>query len=575
MIRFRKVRMQNFLSVGNDPVELTLDTHPITSVSGDNGSAKSAICIDSVYYALYGKSFRHSNIPRMVNSITKKGMLVELEFDAMGNQFKIVRGIKPAVFQIWINGKLKEQTASAKDYQAYLSKHILKMDEKTFRQVVVIGSGSYVPFMSLSAAERRTVVEQLLSLDVFESLNAVLKDRTRDAADRKAALNEEKSRLALQMEMQKRHSRDNVERMLEQVRSCEQEEAKMVSRRDSLKASLKEAMASLNRREYEEAKARLAKLDDAVRKGGEWMAKESVRTGDRKRMQQFFRENVACPTCQQKLDAGFVAEKLAELDRLDREAEAERETVDRKFRGIVEQRDALKGWLAEVAKRSSEINRLSVDIESAERSLSFLARQKASVENQIDAERRALATESVGLDGQIEDAERKLAECADELEVLDFLAQEFKDSGVKARVVSAHLPAINQLIRKYLKIVGFEVDFRFDETFSESISAKGSESVEYASYSEGEKLRINCAILFAFRELAKMRSSVSSNLLVLDEFDQGTLDEDGFNSVVNILKSCEGQNIFVISHSTAEFDQIADRSLAARKVNGFSVLQEN
>ena len=576
MITFKKIKMQNFLSVGDKPVELTLDTHGITSISGENGSAKSAVCIDSIFYALYGKSFRHANLPRMVNSINKKGMLVEIEFEASGNRCRVVRGIKPNVFEIWINGKMKEQTASAKDYQAYLVKHVLKMDERTFRQVVVIGSSSYVPFMSLSAADRRTVVEQLLSLDLFESLNAAAKDRMREASDAKWRLEEEKSKLDIQAEMQRKHTKENVERLLKQLQDCDAEGKSLEASLDEARKKLKKAMESLDRRAYEEAKERKAKFDDALKKGGEWRAKQKYRLSERRKMRDFLEGNDICPTCSQKIEPDFVKRKLNEIRRLDEESEAEMQSFDEKWNRIAEQAEGVKAYLAEVSKKSAEINRLVADRESVERSIAFLGRQKDGIERQIDEERRALASDAGGLDVQIEEAEKNLRKCIDEIEVLDFLASEFKDSGVKARVISTHLPVINQLVRKYLGIVGFEVGFKFDEMFNESISsAKGSGDVEYANYSEGEKLRINCAILFAFRELAKLRSSISTNILVLDEFDQGTLDEDGFASVVNILKSCESQNIFVISHSTAEFDQIADRSLVARKVNGFSELSEN
>ena len=576
MITFKKVRMQNFLSVGDKPVELTLDTHGITSVSGENGTAKSAVCIDSVFYALYGKSFRHANIPRMVNAINKKGMLVELEFTASGNSCRIVRGVKPNVFEIWINGKLKEQTASAKDYQAYLVKHVLKMDEKTFRQVVVIGSSSYVPFMSLAAADRRTVVEQILSLDVFESLNAAAKDRTREVLDARSAVQAEMDRLNLQMEMHRKHGIENAERIAQQISECEAEERNLREGLDSVKSRLKKAMENLDRKAYEESKKRQAELEKAMKKGREWEAKRKWEASERRKTREFFEGRNVCPTCLQKLDPEFVRGRLAELEEAERKAEGEMEVFRGSWERIEEQAGKIGEYLAEVAKKSNEIKSLAAERDSVERSLAFLAKQKDSLERQADEERKTAASDAVDIERQAEEAEARLKECASEMEVLEFLASEFKDGGVKARVVATHLPVINQLVRKYLSIVGFEVGFRFDETFSESISsAKGSGDIEYANYSEGEKLRINCAILFAFRELAKLRSSISANLLVLDEFDQGTLDEEGFNSVVNILKSCEGQNIFVISHSTAEFDQISDRSLTARKVNGFSVLQEN
>ena len=575
MIVFKKVRMKNFLSVGPQWVELTLNTHRITSISGENGSAKSAICIDSIYYALYGKSFRHANIPRMVNSTTKKGMLVELEFENMGNSCKVVRGIKPNVFEIWINGKLKEQSASAKDYQSFLSKHLLKMDEKTFRQIVVIGSSSYIPFMSLSAGDRRTVVEQLLNLDVFESLNDLIKQGIKDADDQKYRLSQKKSEVEMKISFQRKHNEDAIQKHLDELRSHEKEMEGLIARKEELEKSIKEAMASLDRKGYEESKQKLAKFDEAIQKGSQWKARKRFETSERDKQKKFFTENCTCPTCFQELNKSFVEQKLNQLNEAEEASKKELAVFEEKLNAIVEQKEKISVWLSEVSKKSMELNRLASEKDAVVNSISFIERRKLIVEQNIDEERKLAGVGTIELENELEAVDKEIQKIADLMEIYDFFIQEFKDSGVKARVVSSHLAIINQLVSKYLKIVGFEIGFKFDETFNESISTNGIESFEYSNYSEGEKLRINCAILFSFRELAKIRSCVSTNILVLDEFDQGTLDEDGFTSVVNILKSCENQNIFIISHSTSEFDQISDRSLVARKVNGFSEIFEN
>ena len=575
MIVFKKVRMKNFLSIGPKWVELTLDTHGVTSVSGENGAAKSAVCIDSIYYALYGKSFRHANIPRMVNSVTKKEMVVELEFENMGNSCKVIRGIKPNIFEIWINGKLKEQSASAKDYQTYLSKHLLKMDEKTFRQIVVIGSSSYVPFMSLSAGDRRTVVEQLLSLDMFEALNDVAKQEMKGIDDRMYRLQGRKSEVEVKISMQRKHNEESVQRMMEQIRGYERDIEELKQKKSEIELKLKETMISLDKKKYEEAKEHLDKLNDAIRKSSEWKAKKTVKDNERKKMLGFFQNNCTCPTCFQELEKSFVKKKISELNEASEAFNKDMETFEVKLSEIKKQRDSLADWVSDVAKKSSEINKLAIDREAVASNIAFIERQKINVENGIDKERRLAAGDTIELETEMEEVQKEISALQDEMEMLEFFLMEFKDTGVKARVVSNHLTVINQLVGKYLKIVGFEIGFQFDEMFNEFISTKGMESFEYSNYSEGEKLRINCAILFSFRELAKIRSCVSTNILVLDEFDQGTLDEDGFTSVVNILKSCENQNIFIISHSTSEFDQISDRSLVARKVNGFSELMEN
>ena len=573
MIVFKKISIKNFLSIGNKPVELELNTHNITSVSGENGASKSAICIDSIFYALYGKSFRKVSLPKLINSYNKKGLWVELTFSVNQNEYRIVRGMKPNIFEIYVNGELKPPMANVKDYQAYLINHVLKMDEKTFRQLVVIGSSSYTPFMNLTAAERRVVIEQLLRIDIFSTMSQITKTYVSETNSLLTELFHQADTLSLKIEMQKK----NDEALLKQIESDIEEKKHDVEllkdKKTKVESRYQDALSQIDRNYMEELKSKSKKTKD------DWNTLEQLRMKKVSQREQvnkiisFFEKNNVCPTCTQKLEDSFVAEKMKELHEKKMKQDSDLKLFDAKIlelqQSYKQSVDAFNNIIQELNK-AEEIKR---DVSSIDSTIQFAMRQIQSLQDRLEREKNTVSEDVTSFIEELSVVRKSLGECQRKKEALSIIQDLLKDDGVKSIIIKSYLNIINALISKYLNIIGYNVVFELDENFNETIKSKHMEAYEYNNFSEGERLRIDSAIMFAFRDLAKIQSSISTNILILDEFDHGTLDTQGFESIVEILRNCRDENIFIISHATDYFGAIADRNLVAVKKNNFSELK--
>ena len=573
MIIFKKISIKNFLSIGNKPVELELNTHNITSVSGENGASKSAICIDSIFYALYGKSFRKVSLPKLINSYNKKGLWVELTFSVNQNEYRIVRGMKPNIFEIYVNNELKPPMANVKDYQSYLINHVLKMDEKTFRQLVVIGSSSYTPFMNLTAAERRVVIEQLLRIDIFSTMSQITKTYVSETNSLLTELSHQADTLALKIEMQKK----NDEALLKQIESDiveKQHDVELLKdKKNKVESRYQDALSQIDRNYMEELKAKSKKTKD------DWNTLEQLRVKKVSQGEQinniisFFEKNNVCPTCTQKLEDTFVAEKMKELHEKKAKQESDLKLFDNKIYELQmtykQSVDAFNKIIQDLNK-AEEIKR---EVSSIDTTIQFAVKQIISLQARLERERNTVSEDVTSFFEELSVVRKSLNECQVKKEALSIIQDLLKDDGVKSIIIKSYLNIINALISKYLNIIGYNVVFELDENFNETIKNKHMESYEYNNFSEGERLRIDSAIMFAFRDLAKIQSSISTNILILDEFDHGTLDTQGFESIVEILRSCRDENIFIISHATDYFGAIADRNLVAVKKNYFSELK--
>lgn len=573
MIIFKKISIKNFLSIGNKPVELELNTHNITSVSGENGASKSAICIDSIFYALYGKSFRKVSLPKLINSYNKKGLWVELSFAINQNEYRIVRGMKPNVFEIYVNNELKPPMANVKDYQAYLINHILKMDEKTFRQLVVIGSSSYTPFMNLTAAERRVVIEQLLRIDIFSTMSQITKQFVSDTNTCLTELRHQADTLSLKIEMQRKNDEALLKQIEEDIENKKYEISQLEQDKNVVEQKYQDALSKIDKDYMEELKVKSKKIKT------DWNTLEQLRMKKLSQGEQtdkiisFFEKNNVCPTCTQALEESFVTEKLKELNEKKKKHQSDLKLFDDK---IYELQLSYKKCVDTVNSILNELYRaenIKKEVSSIESNIQMCMRQISNLKNKLQREQ---ITESVDVkqytDELIEINER-LTECENKSEALSIIQGLLKDDGVKSIIIKSYLNIINSLISKYLNIIGYNVVFELDENFNETIKSKHKEVFEYNNFSEGERLRIDSAIMFAFRDLSKIQSSISTNILILDEFDRGTLDNQGFESIVEILRSCKDENIFIISHATDYFGAIADRNLVAVKKNNFSELK--
>ena len=573
MITFKNIKLKNFLSVGEKPIELSLNTHQITTISGENGSAKSAICIDSIFYALYGKSFRKVKLSNLINSINGKGLRVEIEFSVGENEYKVIRGIKPNVFEIYINGTLKPQMPNVKDYQDFLSQHILKMDEKTFRQLVVIGSSSYTPFMALTSGERRTVIEDLLRIDIFSNMKDIVKQYISNNNAAMKELQFEIDKLQLKINMAAQTSKATIDAYQKSIDSdWIPTREHYISERDSAIQSYNESLSKVNKDLIANTKQDGEKLRSDIEKLSEIRASKYGLGNQIVTELDFFEKTNVCPTCSQKLDEFFVHSKIKELSERKERYNSFMSQIDAKinelktsYSNVVNSYNTLlDSW-----NTAEEFRRKSI---SAEESIKRCDIKINELKKKIEEELSKGSTDVSEFKEELQKCNYSLAEFEKKSMALNVITTLLKDDGVKSIIIRNYLPVMNTLIRKYLSIIEFNLIFELDENFNEVIRTRNKESFEYNNFSEGEHLRIDTAIMFAFRELAKIQSSISTNLLILDEFDRGTLDYQGFQSIVSILQSCKNENIFVISHSPEYFTTIADRNLIAKKSNNFSEL---
>ena len=573
MIEFKRVKLRNFLSVGKEDVELTLNTHNITLVTGENGAAKSAVCIDSIYYALYGKAFRKVVLSNLINSTTQKGMLVELEFSSGDNEYKIVRGQKPSKFEIYINGKLKPQMANVRDYQDYLTNYVLKMDERTFRQLVIIGSSSYTPFMTLSASERRTVIEDLLRIDIFSSMQDIAKRLYSNTQTDIHELDNKLSMARMKLDIQEKSTTEKVEQL---QKSMEDERARLLEyqeKKNSLSQQCESAEQDIHADTIKQVRETVNKLYDDISVISQYKA-QRIEQGKRiSKNIHFFSENETCPTCQQVLEKQFVAQKMNELNKKMEKFHNDISLFNKTLNEMEMRKQESDKKLAEMQQKLEKISLYKTEMRSLEHFITSCVQRIQDIDTSISEMKMKDVDDISHIKNDILMYENDMQDLKIRENVMSFITKMLKDDGVKRVVIKYYLPVLNKLIRKYLNIMNFDIEFELDENFTEVVKSKNKESYEYNNFSEGEKMRLDCAIMFAFRELAKVQSSVSTNLLILDEFDRGTLDENGFQSNVDIIRSCVNENIIVISHSPDYFSSIADRVLYARKEHGFSKLE--
>ena len=553
MIHFKTIRWQNILSTGNQFTEIQLDRSKSTLIIGENGAGKSTI-LDALCFALYGKAFRSINKPQLVNSITGKNALVECEFSIGSKDYLIRRGIAPNIFEIFVNGILLNQNSSNKDYQSYLETNILKLNFKSFGQIVVLGSANFIPFMQLTAQSRRAVIEDLLDIQIFSTMNTLLKEKVSqnktDIVDADYQINLTENKI----EMHKKHLnslQQNNEELIankqELIDGLQEKIAKTVVANEAFQAQIdkyKELAAG------EDAaiakKAKLPKLLDIERK-----FESKVRS--LKKEIAFFNDHDNCPTCAQGIDHDFkdnrVITKTAQLEEIN---EAMSKLVDQINKQYViltdiatlngkrkEFEDAVADNLRECRAWNQNIANLMSEIEKI--------RSNVTVSTGSD--------ELVGLNKTLKSKTNNKEALRHQKELLDVSSFMLKDSGIKTKIIKQYVPVMNKLINKYLAAMEFLVQFELDENFNEKIKSRFRDEFSYASFSEGEKSRLDLALLFTWRAISKLRNSASTNLLILDEVFDSSLDNTGNESLIDILSNVDG-NVFVISHKG---DQLYDK----------------
>jgi DNA repair exonuclease SbcCD ATPase subunit len=565
------LKYKNFLSTGNYSITLDLVKNPTTLVSGDNGAGKSTM-LDAITYALFGKSFRGIVLPLLVNSVNNKDCEVELDFTIGADDFKIIRGMKPKKFEIYKNGSLLDQDAKAKDYQKTLEEQILKMTYKSFSQVVILGSSNYVPFMKLSAKDRRLVVENLLDIDVFSIMNTLVRGRLQMATeyvksiDHKIELTKEKVDAKEQLiKTLEKKSADNVEGYKTDISETE-------SQIKELQDEIKKHQENIDRmlddiKDKDKVSEKLLENETQERQ-----LKNKIKTIEKN--VEFYKENDTCPSCKQDINDTHREEVYKEKEEEKTEI---KETID----GLVKD-------ISSIEKELNDINAILEDVQKIEREVSEKQNQ-ISASNQYIKKLQDNISDAMVEGTEVQNAKDELnsllgegkGHVADRKEKIEdkhyfeVASMLLRDSGIKAKIIKHYLPIMNKLINKYLSDMDFFCQFDLDENFDETIKSRHRDEFTYHSFSEGERLRIDLSLLLAWREVARLKNSVNCNLLILDEVFDSSLDAVGTEEFLKLIKTFGNRaNVFVISHKSDTMTDKFDHHIKFEKKNNFSKINK-
>jgi DNA repair exonuclease SbcCD ATPase subunit len=546
MIKFKAVRWKNFLSTGDKFTTIQLDRSPSTLIVGHNGAGKSTL-LDALSFGLFGKAHRDIKKDQLVNSINMRGAIVEVEFDIGVHTFKIIRGIKPGKFEIWQNGNMINQSSASRDYQKFLEQNILKLNHKSFHQIVVLGSSSFIPFMQLSTGQRREVIEDLLDIQVFSKMNQILKERSGKLKEEINDSNYKLDVLKEKVNIQRKYIRDITEINDEQINSKhaeialyrgEIEELQGVNTADSNYISLTQDKLTKDLKANHDRRQAILNYQAQFQQQIKTIVKEA----------KFYEEHENCPTCTQSISPSIRDEKL-------KSSQEKAKTLQEALVHASEQSASLESVIDGLNDIAETIRNKSSNITANNNTITRLQRQIHALENDI--------ANLNGKEGDLGKANQELQESLDSKEEVseiklrlmeektynDAAGEMLKDTGIKTKVIKQYLPVMNKLVNNYLQVLDFFVSFNLDENFNEIIKSRHRDSFNYASFSEGEKQRIDLALLFTWRQIARMKNSTSTNLLVLDETFDSSLDHDGVDNLIKILGTLDNDtNVFVISH---------------------------
>mgnify|MGYP001958687065 FL=1 len=567
MITFRKVTYKNFLSTGNTTTEIELDKHNTTLIIGDNGSGKSTM-LDALCFGLFGKAFRNIKKDQLVNSVNERDCKVEVFFDIGRQKFHVIRSIKPNRFEIYKNGKMLNQDASVRDYQKHLENNILKLNYQSFTQVVILGSSSFVPFMQLTPRNRRDVVEEILDIKIFSMMNTILKTKIKILKDNQKDIAHQFEMTETQIDMAQRHIDKSKENTKANKKALEQTIAK-----NEIEIVTLNTQISLLMDKIEEWNDRVLpqqqKLNEDRNELNNIKYKLDHKSSKAREEITFFEENDNCPTCEQNIDEEF--KKQAIQDRTDKmitnacttsKLKEELSAMDNRLKEFVDIENANREYEVDVAKKTTSTNSI----------VSFNRQLLQQIEdfNKADAELVEEKTKLKTYKGQLKIIEKRKEKLTEDNNYLMIARQLLQDSGIKTKIIKRYLPVMNKLINSYLSALEFPAQFNLDEEFNETIKSRYRDIFSYANFSEGEKMRIDLALLFTWRQIAKMKNSTNTNLLVLDEIFDSSLDFNGVDEFLKILNTLANENVFIISHKSDLSVDKFDHLIQFRKEQNFS-----
>jgi DNA repair exonuclease SbcCD ATPase subunit len=552
MILFKTIKWKNFLSTGNQFSQIDFQKNTTTLIIGSNGAGKSTV-LDALTFVLFGKSFRGINKPQLINSTNERDCLVEIDFSIGTNQWKVRRGIKPNLFEIHRNGSLVDQNSSAVDQQKWFEQNVLKMNYKSFTQVVILGSSNFVPFMQLSTSNRREVIEDLLDIKIFSSMTTIIKDKIRSLKEEIRTLELKKDSFKDKVQMQKNFIEELETRGKNKIGDNKKRISNLMMEIDSYmnqNSIVEENIFSLQK-ELEEVKG----ASDKLKKLGTLRGKLSQKVSNITTEHKFFNENAVCPTCTQEIDEEFRINKISEAEAKAKQLQSGYEELEQAIQDEEIRESQFLKISKEVTNLTHEISQNNIRISGGQRQIQDLESEIQTVTNQLEnrnTEHEKLETFKKGLHQSFEDLSSK----KELTSYYDFSYSLLKDSGVKSKIIKKYLPLINQQVNRYLQMMDFYINFTLDEEFNETIQSPIHEDFSYSSFSEGEKQRIDLALLFTWREVAKLKNSTNTNLLIMDEVFDSSLDGFGTEEFLKIIKYViKDSNIFVISHKVGLEDR--------------------
>ena len=566
MILFEKVRWKNFLSTGNQYTEVNFQKSATTLIVGTNGTGKSTV-LDALTFSLFGKPFRKINKPQLVNTVNEKDCRVEVEFSVGTTNWKVIRGIKPAVFEIWRNDSLLDQSAAALDQQKWLEQNVLKMNYKSFTQIVILGSSTFVPFMQLTAANRREVIEDLLDIKIFTSMNNILKDKIRQVKEEVRTLDLKKESLSDKVEMQTNF----IEEIEKRGKKNIQDRKTKISNLDTeILAYMKEnSVTEEDIFKYTKEQEYVTGATEKLKKLGNLKGKISQKVLTITKEHKFFTENSVCPTCTQPIEEDFRINKIDDAQSRAQELQSGYKELEEAIKNEQERERQFTALSKEITKLNNGISQNNTRISGCQRQIRDLESEVQRLTDNL-ANRNTEHEKLETFKDNLKTTYDELVSKKDTINYYDFSYSLLKDGGVKTKIIKKYLPLINQQVNRYLQMMDFYINFTLDEEFNETIQSPIHEDFSYSSFSEGEKQRIDLALLFTWREVARFKNSVSTNLMILDEVFDSSLDSQGTDEFLKIIRYVvKDANIFVISHKTGMEDKF-ENVLRFEKVKGFS-----